>query len=75
MVLHNFSYTCYVLLDVKLLWNKYYMIDSFIHSFIFWHVSEHVTLADIFNPLRAKFFGGNKNIYSHFMSFLYIDMR
>ena len=26
------------------------------------------------NPLRAKFFGGNKNIYLHFMSFLHIDM-
>ena len=25
------------------------------------------------NPLRAKFFRGNKIIYSHFMSFLHID--
>ena len=24
------------------------------------------------NPLRAKFFGGNINIYSHFVSFLHI---
>ena len=26
------------------------------------------------NPLRAKFFRGNKNIYLHFMSILHIDM-
>ena len=26
------------------------------------------------NPLHAKFFRGNKNIYLHFMSILYIDM-
>ena len=25
------------------------------------------------NPLRAKYFGGNINIYLHFMSFLHID--
>ena len=28
----------------------------------------------ILNPLRAKFFRGNKNIYLHYMSFLHIDM-
>ena len=27
-----------------------------------------------FNPLHAKFVRGNKYIYSHFMSFLHIDM-
>ena len=27
-----------------------------------------------FNPLRANFFRGNKNIYLHFMSFLHTDM-
>ena len=26
------------------------------------------------NPLHAKIFGGNKNIYLHFMSFFHIDM-
>ena len=26
------------------------------------------------NPLRAKFFRGNMNIYLHFVSFLHIDM-
>ena len=26
------------------------------------------------NPLRAKFFRGNINIYLHFMSLLHIDM-
>ena len=26
-----------------------------------------------FNPLRAKFFRGNINIYLHFVSFLHID--
>ena len=28
----------------------------------------------IINPLRAKFFRGNINLYSHFMSLLHIDM-
>ena len=28
----------------------------------------------IINPLRAKFFRGNINIYLHFMSFLHIDL-
>ena len=28
----------------------------------------------IINPLRAKFFRENINIYSHFMSLLHIDM-
>ena len=26
------------------------------------------------NPLRAKLFKGNKNMYLHFMSFLHIDL-
>ena len=28
----------------------------------------------VFNPLRAKFFRWNINIYLHFVSFLHIDM-
>ena len=28
----------------------------------------------LLNPLRAKFFRGNINIYLHFVSFLHIDM-
>ena len=28
---------------------------------------------DLINPLRAKFFRGNINIYLHFVSFLHID--
>ena len=31
-------------------------------------------LNNIFNSLRAKFFGGNINIYLHLMSLLHIDM-
>ena len=27
-----------------------------------------------FNPLRAKFFRGNMNMYLHFVSYLHIDM-
>ena len=34
---------------------------------------EWIHLVD-FNPLRAKFFRGNINIYLHFMSLLHIDM-
>ena len=29
--------------------------------------------AGLVNPLRAKFFRGNINIYLHFVSFLHID--
>ena len=32
----------------------------------------HATV--LLNPLHAKFFGGNINIYLHFMSFLHIDL-
>ena len=32
------------------------------------------TFRDLFNPLRAKFFRENINIYLHFMSLLHIDM-
>ena len=28
----------------------------------------------LFNPLRAKFFRGNVNIYLHFVSLLHIDV-
>ena len=31
------------------------------------------TISTIFNPLRAKFFRGNINIYLHFVSFVHID--
>ena len=31
------------------------------------------TMAFCINPLRAKFFKGNINIYLHFVSFLHID--
>ena len=30
--------------------------------------------ASFINPLRAKFFKGNKNISSHYVSFLHVDM-
>ena len=33
----------------------------------------HISL-NFINPLRAKFFWGNINIYLHFMSFLHIDL-
>ena len=36
------------------------------------HVDD-VMLYDVVNPLRAKFFRGNINIYLHFVSFLHID--
>ena len=32
-----------------------------------------VPVCSAINPLRAKFFRGNINIYLHFVSFLYID--
>ena len=33
----------------------------------------YVNQTGLFNPLRAKFFRGNINIYLHFVSFLHID--
>ena len=30
-------------------------------------------MSSVFNPLRAKFFRGNINIYLHFVSYLHID--
>ena len=33
----------------------------------------HIIRPQWFNPLRAKFFRGNINIYLHFVSFLHID--
>ena len=35
--------------------------------------SFHQFSVNHFNPLRAKFFRGNMNIYVHFVSFLHID--
>ena len=37
---------------------------------ILWSVA---SFTEEFNPLRAKFFRGNINIYLHFVSFLHID--
>ena len=37
------------------------------------HVYPTVSTMDV-NPLRAKFFRGNINIYVHFMSFLHINL-
>ena len=42
-----------------------------IPSSIFVH---NTTRESCINPLRAKFFRGNTNIYLHFMSLLHIDM-
>ena len=36
-------------------------------------VSSKSDLCATFNPVGAKFFRGNINIYSHFVSFLHID--
>ena len=37
-------------------------------------ISTAITGPDCINPLRAKFFRGNINMYLHFVSFLHIDM-
>ena len=40
-----------------------------------WHIYASLGLSDLrVNPLRAKFFRGNINIYLHFVSFLHIGM-
>ena len=36
--------------------------------------TQNIHLSQIVNPLRAKFFRGNINIYLHFVSFLHIDL-
>ena len=35
----------------------------------------YMTNCSQFNPLHAKSFSRNKNIYLHFMSFLHIEMK
>ena len=35
---------------------------------------QEIIMAILVNPLRAKFFRGNINIYLHFMSLLHIDV-
>ena len=39
-------------------------------------LEQKITVAMLFsvNPLHAKFFRGNENIYLHFMSFIHIDL-
>ena len=39
---------------------------------IYWY--NHALLSSYLNPLHAKFFRMNKNIYLHFMSFPHINM-
>ena len=41
---------------------------------LMWHVHLSQKTNEVFNPLHATFFSGNKNIYLHFMSFLHMDM-
>ena len=41
---------------------------------IIWKLSDSSSAASPFNPLRAKFFRGNLNIYLYFISLLHIDM-
>ena len=50
------------------------MISSWIrHHYTIPTVAYIVSLRKIINPIRAKFFRRNKNIYLHFVSFLHID--
>ena len=37
------------------------------------HCSDGGIIIKVINPLRAKFFRGNINIYLYFVSFLHID--
>ena len=37
------------------------------------HECMKITMEFLINPLRAKLFRGNINIYQHFVSFLHID--
>ena len=44
------------------------------HQLFFMTSSGQQEEQELINPLRAKFFRGNINIYLHFVSFLHIDM-
>ena len=45
----------------------------FINLYVYIYIRSHPSWNEAFNPLRAKFFRGNINIYLHFVSFLHID--
>ena len=49
-------------------------ISPLMTPWIRWRFLKPNSLKDYFNPLRAKFFKGNINIYLHFVSLLHIDM-
>ena len=50
----------------------YHVAESL--SAMYHQVGGHWGNCQPFNTLSAKFFRGNRNIYVHFMSFIYIDM-
>ena len=63
----------YVIPLISLFSNQYkYIIHWFVqHNILTWTCSSTVC-THVVNPLRAKFFRGNINIYLHFVSFLHI---
>ena len=72
----NFTSVC-----ITKVYTSNYLVSQYIkHPYVISHEStssckEHLWYSSsiIINPLRAKFFWGNINIYLHFMSFLHID--
>ena len=53
---------------------KFIMYCHVIHAIIFHKpCGQAFSIGQYLNPLRAKFFKGNINIYLHFVSFLHID--
>ena len=49
----------------------------YLHFMSFLHINltqeKDLQMKQTFNPLRARFFRGNINIYLHLVSFLHID--
>ena len=64
----------------KILIIKFININSLLQQYISCWVNVILALGKYhkqwsnLNPLRAKFYRGNINIYLHFMSFLHIDL-
>ena len=54
-------------------WCSFKMVSFYYQCVVWPHQSETEKKSPL-NPLRAKFFWGNINMYLHFMSFLHIDM-
>ena len=79
-VFHAFIYWHVYAMNVSLLIKNKTCYGKNDHAVVFdetsaqhWTIRLVLAVMRYINPLRARFFRGNINIYSHFVSFLHID--